>query len=379
MQLALRKEQIPWTMASGRAAMAPLLIVGQRAGWNGITLACLVIAALLSDIFDGVLARRWKCDTAGVRLFDSMADIVFYLGCGVALWLRLPQLLRSFAWPLGLVAGLEVMRLAFDFAKFGKPASYHSYLAKTWGLVLASAVVVTFASSNSTGLALSAFWWTTSALGFACELEGLAMSLLLNVWRKDVKTLSQALRMRTEILSEKPEATGELAVPPRSQQRRSKLLIAQAGAKALVIAAILSIAAAAKADAIKGVTFTGGSVSSIPSDTAGTLQIDSPDKLIFQAASGNQIAIPYSAVESFYYRKELAHHLGVLPAIAVGLVSTRAHRRLITISYLDEAHAKQIVVLELPNGAPEILLPVLRSRTPFCQTQPRAFCGGKVQ
>jgi len=55
-----------------------------------------------------------------------------------------------------------------------KPASYHSYLAKTWGLVMAIAVIVVFATiarnhAHPGGL----------ALGIACNLEGLTMSLLL--------------------------------------------------------------------------------------------------------------------------------------------------------------------------------------------------------
>jgi CDP-diacylglycerol--glycerol-3-phosphate 3-phosphatidyltransferase len=79
MAINFRREQIPWMMAAGRAALGPVLIAGEACGWNGLALASMVLTALQSDIFDGVLARRWGCDTGGVRLFDSMADTVFYL------------------------------------------------------------------------------------------------------------------------------------------------------------------------------------------------------------------------------------------------------------------------------------------------------------
>src|SRR5580658_3740506 len=124
------KQRIPWLMAATRVVLGPAMIMAQRSGWNGLTLAAMVIAALLSDIFDGVLARRWRCDTAGIRLFDSMADNIFYLGCGTSLWMRQPVLIRSLAVPIGIVLGIEVLKFVFDFAKFGKPSSYHSYLAK---------------------------------------------------------------------------------------------------------------------------------------------------------------------------------------------------------------------------------------------------------
>jgi len=190
MQMSFRKEQIPWVMAAGRAVLGLLMVVGQACGWNGVAMAAMIVSALLSDIFDGMLARCWKCDTAAVRLFDSMADTVFYLGVALALWMGHRDVLREHAWLLGTLLSLEVARFAFDFAKFGKPASYHSYLAKTWGLVMAVAVTTTFATGGGWLIAIAL------ALGIACNAEGLAMSIVLSEWRRDVKTLSAALRIR---------------------------------------------------------------------------------------------------------------------------------------------------------------------------------------
>jgi CDP-diacylglycerol--glycerol-3-phosphate 3-phosphatidyltransferase len=182
---------IPWTMAAGRAALGPVMIAGAACGWNGGALAAMVVAALLSDIFDGVLARRWQCDTASIRLFDSMADTVFYLCTGIALWIAHAILLREARVPLIALLGIEVFKFAFDFAKFGKPSSYHSYLAKCWGLLLASAIVGAFAVGHAHLLMVSALW-----LGVAVNLEGLAVSTMLPVWRHDVPTIAAAWRLR---------------------------------------------------------------------------------------------------------------------------------------------------------------------------------------
>ena len=107
MRLNIRKQHIPWMMAAARAALGPVLIAGAASSWNGFTLAGVVVSALVSDIYDGVLARRWRCDTAGVRLFDSMADTVFYLCTAVALWMSQPQLWRSYG---GLLVVLLVLQ-----------------------------------------------------------------------------------------------------------------------------------------------------------------------------------------------------------------------------------------------------------------------------
>lgn len=196
MQIRLAKQQIPWTMASMRIALGTVPMFGQRCNWNGWTMAGLVITALASDIWDGVLARRWKCDSAGVRLFDSMADTVFYLCVGVALWVGRSPALRENAGFLIALLGAELARYALDFMKFGKPASYHSYLAKAWGLIMAVAVVAAFATGGGGTLIC-----VSLALGILCNAEGFAMSLILPKWTRDVKGISAAMRLRTAEIS----------------------------------------------------------------------------------------------------------------------------------------------------------------------------------
>lgn len=201
------KRNIPWLMAAARAALGPVMVIGERAGWSGTTLAMMVITALLSDIFDGVLARRWKCDTAAVRLFDSMADIVFYLGCAAALWMRHRTLVNVLAAPIAAVLALEALCLAIAFIKFGKLPSYHSYLAKLWGLTLASALVAAFLTKHPAN-------WIAAALtlGALSNLEGIAMSLILPAWTHDVKSLPVAWRLRAIARRRRP---GSLAPVPQ--------------------------------------------------------------------------------------------------------------------------------------------------------------------
>jgi phosphatidylglycerophosphate synthase len=203
MQTPLRKENIPWLMAAVRALLGPVVIVGQTCQWSGITLAALIVTALLSDICDGILARHWHCDTAAVRLFDSMADTVFYICTTFALWRSQPLLFQRHALLLSFLLGFETLRFAFDFAKFGKPASYHSYLAKAWGLLLATSVIICFATPHGEPSVVAAL-----IVGILCDLEGLTMSIILPIWQRDVKTLRQAWQARHLILA--PPVKNEL-------------------------------------------------------------------------------------------------------------------------------------------------------------------------
>jgi len=109
------------------------------------------------------------------------------------MWLRAPQTLRENVYLIVVLFALEAGRYVLDFAKFGKAASYHSYMAKAWALVLALAIVCVLARGGPV-------WMVTvaAALGIFVNLEGVAMSLLLPQWQNDVKTLGVAMRIRVD-------------------------------------------------------------------------------------------------------------------------------------------------------------------------------------
>jgi CDP-diacylglycerol---glycerol-3-phosphate 3-phosphatidyltransferase len=191
MRLPIRREQIPWTITSLRAALGPVMIAGAACNWSGLTLACMAASAAVADIFDGRLARRWKCDGPGVRFFDSMADAFFYVCVGVALSLCRPQIWHACARLVATMLVIQGLRWLFEILKFGKPASYHTHLARCWGVVLAVGVVTALATRRGSPLINAAM-----LVGIACNLEGIAMSLVLHEWTRDVRNLRAAWAIR---------------------------------------------------------------------------------------------------------------------------------------------------------------------------------------
>jgi phosphatidylglycerophosphate synthase len=191
------KRAIPWLMIALRALGCPIIVVGASRSWSGGWLGAIVVLALLSDIYDGVLARRWTNETARLRVSDSIADTIFYMGVLAALWLREPNLLRGNWQLLVVLFGLEGFRYVFDFWKYRRTASYHSYLAKAWGLLIAVAVVGVLSFGGLKPLISAAL-----VFGIAVNFEGLAMSLMLPRWQNDVRTLGRAWQMRKRMLVE---------------------------------------------------------------------------------------------------------------------------------------------------------------------------------
>lgn len=337
-ELRVAKWRIPWLLAGARAVLGPVMVLGARAQWNGLTLAALVVTALLSDVFDGVLARRWKCDTPAVRLFDSMADIVFYLGCATALWLRYPGILRGLALPIGGVVALEALCLGVSLAKFGKLPSYHSYLAKTWGLVLASALVASFLTKPTAAWILPAL-----ALGALANLEGIAMSLIMPVWRQDVKSLAVAWRLR-----------GIAA-------RRGPRLIAKFAGVAVILASVT--AAPLRAQKTGQAIYESGT-SRVAANTAAALLITAAG-LRFDATT--PLIIPYDRIDNAAWRKDVREHMGFFPAMFVGMVAAREHVYRLTLSYRDDAGTSQAAVFQVGRDDAIALSELLRMRVPQCK------------
>jgi hypothetical protein len=112
--------------------------------------------------------------------------------------------------------------------------------------------------------------------------------------------------------------------------------------------------------------YVGGTLSGVAAGSLGRLDTTSDTSLIFVLEhAGKKVEIPYAAIESHKYSKEVARHLGVLPTIAVGLLKVRQHRHFFRISYrVPGATAAQVVIFEVPKQMPRTLEAILQTRAP---------------
>jgi len=111
------------------------------------------------------------------------------------------------------------------------------------------------------------------------------------------------------------------------------------------------------------VMYVGGTAPGLTAGVIGKLDTTSDTALIFEY-SGNKLAIPYDAIHSYDYSKEVTRHLGVLPAIAIGLFKMRSHRHYFRISYRDGNNVAQAAIFEVPKQMPRTLQAVLETRAP---------------
>jgi hypothetical protein len=93
-------------------------------------------------------------------------------------------------------------------------------------------------------------------------------------------------------------------------------------------------------------------------------------------SSSVRLAIPYASIDSYEHSQQVAHHLGVLPAIAVSLVKKRQRKHFLRIAYHDESKTPQVAIFEVPKKMPLTLLAILQQRAPQgWKPQPYVNCG----
>ncbi|MDB9513122.1 CDP-alcohol phosphatidyltransferase family protein [Kamptonema animale CS-326] len=190
---------IPLALVIFRAAIAPFLLWDAIDGKTSIWFIIGYVAGFLSDIFDGVIARRIGASDAQLRQADSWADVCFYICVFASAWLTHRQIVIAFQWPLLAVVFAQLLWWAVNLLKYGKPASYHTYSAKIWGITLFIATIAIFGFDYA-GIPL----WLTIISALIHTVEEIAMTLLLPEWKHDVLSIFHALRLRRELISPQP-------------------------------------------------------------------------------------------------------------------------------------------------------------------------------
>ena len=186
---------IPSLLVGLRFAIAPLLLVDafdrQTTGWFIIG----YVIAVLSDIFDGIIARRLGVSTAQLRQADSWADITLYLCIAASTWLVYPHVILDFQWPLALAISAQLLLFTISLVKFKKFPSFHTYTAKIWGLTLLAATIGLFGFQYTTTL------WLAIGLCLINSLEEIIMTLILPEWHCDVLSIFHAIQLRRTLLT----------------------------------------------------------------------------------------------------------------------------------------------------------------------------------
>lgn len=184
---------VPSALVILRFLIGPFLLWDSWDGKTSIWFVIAFVVAFLSDIFDGIIARRLGVSTAQLRQADSWADVCLYICVAASAWLAHPEILIAFQIPLWAGVSAQLLWWVVNLVKYGKPASYHTYSAKFWGITLFVATVALF-GFNYGGITL----WLSIIVCILHSAEEIAMTLILPTWQHDVLSIFHALKLREQ-------------------------------------------------------------------------------------------------------------------------------------------------------------------------------------
>ena len=184
--------QLPNALSAARLAAVPVLAVLAWTG-RGTAFAWVLVAALLTDIADGLIARLCHVESRTGAMLDSAADTLLMFVAVYGVWVFHPGVLRDHPWLTGTALGLWLLEDLAALARYGRLSSFHT---------LASKVVANLLGFFVGWLFLFGFepWMLYVAAGasIAASLEELALVARLPQWRADVRGLWWVLREERE-------------------------------------------------------------------------------------------------------------------------------------------------------------------------------------
>lgn len=180
----------PQLLIYTRLCCAPLILLAALVAWPGEVLVAIAAIALLTDYFDGVIARRIGIDTAALRHLDSRVDTVFYFAAGVGLFIRFPGTWREFHVGVVVLLLFELARVLFEWRRFGRPAAYHMWSAKLWGVTMLLGFGEVALTGDGGPLLIAAI-----VIGIYTNIEGMVASAILREPHHDVPTWWHAVRI----------------------------------------------------------------------------------------------------------------------------------------------------------------------------------------
>jgi CDP-diacylglycerol--glycerol-3-phosphate 3-phosphatidyltransferase len=151
----------------------------------------LLTVGLLTDIFDGIIARHLNISNQRLRRLDSTIDQLFFISFTIATFLHSPTFFEINHVKLIILIGTEAIAYLICFLKFHKEIATHSIGAKIWTLLLFATLIQITWQLESNFLFSLCFW-----VGLITRFEIIAIIITLNVWTNDVPTIYHALLLR---------------------------------------------------------------------------------------------------------------------------------------------------------------------------------------
>lgn len=187
---------IPKILIAFRFLLAPIILslayfVGEK---SRTFILILMYLGLISDILDGIIARKQGISSEKLRRLDSQTDMIFWLSIGISTYILFPELIKQHKIAIWSILIMEVLCYVISLVKFGKETCTHAFLSKIWGLTL----LIAFTSLIGFEHAGIPFYLAI-IFGLISHLDVILIILILPKWTHDIPSSYHAYLIRKGI------------------------------------------------------------------------------------------------------------------------------------------------------------------------------------
>ena len=154
-------------------------------------IVALIILGLLTDIFDGIIARRLNISSQRLRRMDSSIDQVFWICTLIGAFVICTCFFKINSIKLVILLAVEGLTYVVSFIKFKKEVATHAILSKIWTLTIMGTLIQIVWSCDSVVLFNLCFY-----LGIISRVEIIAILFILKEWTNDVPSVYHAILLR---------------------------------------------------------------------------------------------------------------------------------------------------------------------------------------
>jgi CDP-diacylglycerol--glycerol-3-phosphate 3-phosphatidyltransferase len=180
---------IPNLLSLFRIIAAPFLLLS---GWYDMPILFFILLGmmLLSDLLDGIIARMLDHTTERGSRLDSYGDILTYLSTPLAVWWLWPDIVKAELYYIFAAIVIYMLPAIFSLLKFGKLASYHTWITKISAVLMSGGVVMLLVFDNNL-LFHGAIYFLVIAM-----VENIAITLIIPKQKSDIYSVWHAWKER---------------------------------------------------------------------------------------------------------------------------------------------------------------------------------------
>lgn len=150
-----------------------------------------IIIGFLTDVFDGIIARKLDIDSDKIRRMDSKVDRIFWLLTLLSTYLMYPEFIKGTIPKIMLIFVFEFLAFLVSYLKFKKIPAPHNYLSKLWGcFVLLSLCQIVLTGSSDLLFNLMII------TGVLSRIDSIVIYKILKNWERDIPSFYHAIQIK---------------------------------------------------------------------------------------------------------------------------------------------------------------------------------------